>query len=360
MSKKNDSTEKLFSIIVPVYNVEDYVEQCVHSIINQSEKSFELIIVDDGSTDTSGEICDQIALYNPSIRVVHKKNNGLISARRCGLRLCRGKYVVFVDADDYLDVDALKIIKQIIESEQVDIVAYRWKLIDEYGNKINDNAPPLFSEGVVKKEDFVRELLGMSNLNSLCLKACKYTLFDVDKPYDDYYSIRNGEDLLQTIPLIMKCNSIYYCQERIYNYRANLKGMTHSFQKSRILVLSIVAPELYKSVEAMGMMSKENRTVFFLSYNNIIWNILLQLFRSALSISEQEEILSTIMQYEFVNRAKVFFYKNKELFPMHIRNGLECVYKTGFKSRYYFSLMNTIRSILLFFRSITRRCKSFI
>ena len=92
--------EELISVIVPVYNVEKYVEKCVESIINQTYKNIEIILVDDGSTDNSGKIIDNISLKDNRIKVIHKENGGLSDARNAGLDICNGKYIGFVDSDD--------------------------------------------------------------------------------------------------------------------------------------------------------------------------------------------------------------------------------------------------------------------
>ena len=92
---------KTISIIVPVYNVELYLEECIESIIAQTYKDVEIILIDDGSTDKSGAICDKIALKDERIIVVHKVNGGLSSARNLGIEIAQGKYIIFVDSDDY-------------------------------------------------------------------------------------------------------------------------------------------------------------------------------------------------------------------------------------------------------------------
>ena len=93
---------ELVSVIVPVYNVEKYLVQCVDSILNQTYKNIEIILVDDGSTDSSGEICDRYAGSNNNIQCIHKKNQGLGMARNSGIEAASGEYIVFVDSDDYL------------------------------------------------------------------------------------------------------------------------------------------------------------------------------------------------------------------------------------------------------------------
>ena len=92
-----------FSIIIPVYNVEQYLRECVESILMQSCDDYEIILVDDGSSDKSGKICDKYSEKNNKIKVVHKENGGLSSARNAGIKIAIGKYIIFIDSDDYYD-----------------------------------------------------------------------------------------------------------------------------------------------------------------------------------------------------------------------------------------------------------------
>ena len=95
----------MLSIIVPVYNVEKYIGKCIESIVNQTYKDLEIILVDDGSTDNSGKICDEWARKDKRIKVIHKKNGGLSDARNAGLDICTGDYIGFVDSDDYIELN---------------------------------------------------------------------------------------------------------------------------------------------------------------------------------------------------------------------------------------------------------------
>ena len=115
--------DKLFSIIVPIYNSEEYLHNCLDSILNQKFTGFELIAVDDGSTDRSGTICDENASKDSRVKVIHKKNGGLSSARNAGLDIAEGKYIMFVDSDDELnDNDALDAIQEyVVNAPEVDI-----------------------------------------------------------------------------------------------------------------------------------------------------------------------------------------------------------------------------------------------
>lgn len=110
------------SIIVPIYNVEKYVRQCIESIINQTYKNLQIILVDDGSTDTSGLICDEYASIDDRIEVIHKKNGGLVTARKIGLQKAKGEYIGFVDGDDYIDDNMYESLLGYILKKDVDMV----------------------------------------------------------------------------------------------------------------------------------------------------------------------------------------------------------------------------------------------
>ena len=100
----------LISVIVPVYNVEEYLPKCLESIINQTYKNLEIILVDDGSTDNSGIICEDYAEKDKRIKVVHQTNLGISAARNAGLDLCSGDYITFVDSDDYIECDEIEVL----------------------------------------------------------------------------------------------------------------------------------------------------------------------------------------------------------------------------------------------------------
>ena len=112
----------LISVIVPVYNVEDYLEKCVKSILSQTYPKFELILVDDGSKDSSGSICDKLASFDSRIVCIHKQNGGLSSARNTALDLCKGQYITFVDSDDLIASNALELMMDYAIKCQSDIV----------------------------------------------------------------------------------------------------------------------------------------------------------------------------------------------------------------------------------------------
>ena len=109
----------MISLVVPIYNVEKFLGQCIESIINQTYNDIEIILVDDGSTDNSGKICDEYKSIDNRIRVIHKVNGGLSSARNAGMRIAQGEYICFIDSDDYIDSQMLEIMKKQIKNADI-------------------------------------------------------------------------------------------------------------------------------------------------------------------------------------------------------------------------------------------------
>ena len=117
------------SIIVPVYNVEKYLERCVKSIQNQTYSDLEIILVDDGSPDSSGALCDQYAKEDKRIKVIHKKNGGLSEARNYGIEAATGSYIMFIDSDDWIDLDMAEMLCKLSNKYDADIVECSWRNI---------------------------------------------------------------------------------------------------------------------------------------------------------------------------------------------------------------------------------------
>ena len=122
-------TKELISIIVPVYNVEKYLKKCVDSIVNQTYKNLEIILVDDGATDNSGKICDELVELDNRIKVYHKKNGGLSDARNYGVERATGDYIGFVDSDDYIDAEMYEKLYEAIKKENVDVAECNLKIV---------------------------------------------------------------------------------------------------------------------------------------------------------------------------------------------------------------------------------------
>ena len=131
-----------FSVILPVYNVENYLERCVRSVESQSFPDYELILVDDGATDASGRICDDLAAQYDNITVVHKENGGLSSARNAGLKLAKGEYIWFVDSDDWIEPDALLQLYELTAAQKPELVKFNYYRVQSQRTAVCSKAAP--------------------------------------------------------------------------------------------------------------------------------------------------------------------------------------------------------------------------
>jgi glycosyltransferase involved in cell wall biosynthesis len=299
--------QPFFSILIPVYNVEKYMNECLDSIIAQTFDDYEVIIVDDGSTDNSGKICDSYKeKFGEKLRVVHKQNEGLIAARRISLKHAIGKYIVIVDSDDYIRSDMLSGIYGIIEKNKPDIVMFEFQRVDFKGNNIkNSKMKSELKSGFVSKEEVFERIISSSRYNTLWSKVYRMELFDVDKNYSEYYNIKNGEDLLQLIPLLSAANKFYYLPEKFYFYRINPSSITHNYNNQCYKSLNVVRPLLYKHLEILGYDTEKNKQIFYKFYLEVVLENICEISINA-NKKQAFELFSEIESYEFVIKAKEY------------------------------------------------------
>lgn len=219
-----NSENKLLSVIIPVYNVEQYIEECVESILKQKYMPLEIILVDDGSSDHSGMLCDLLSKRNKCIKVLHVQNGGITKARLLGVGAAKGRWVTFVDADDWIDEGAYE---NIVGDKDADIVVTGiCRFINE---KRKIMQMPYFREGFYGKEDMLNEIfpsmLWTPKLEtwaldpSLCTKIFKREIIieylrKASEVGSDY-----GEDSIVTFPMMLHVNSIYISQKIYYFHR---------------------------------------------------------------------------------------------------------------------------------------------
>lgn len=224
----------LISIIIPVYNVKQFLPECVQSVVMQSYSFYELILVDDGSPDGCGEMCDQYALQDDRIHVIHKQNGGLSDARNAGINAAKGEYITFVDSDDFLHQDYLKQMIDIAESTHADIVQCAFT-----SDKASLGAYSFSQEKVFSfnSEEALHDLLRMKTVQvNAWAKLYKTDLFHgIRYPYG-----RINEDNLTTYKLILAAHSSVVCSnQNLYFYRINPDGIMHStFSAKRYEILS--------------------------------------------------------------------------------------------------------------------------
>ena len=204
----------LISVIVPVYNVEKYLARCVDSILAQTYSHLEIILVDDGSQDDSGKICDEYAAKDARIQVIHKENGGLSSARNAGIDAAKGEYLAFVDSDDWIEPDAYDRMMELIEKYSVKLVcAGRYDAGGETGEKQLGLCPP--KEEVVTTEELVGRVFTWDNCDSsACDKLYHRSLFENHR----FPLGKVSEDVSVMYRVLLQTDKAAMCDRPVYNY----------------------------------------------------------------------------------------------------------------------------------------------
>ena len=232
------------SVIVPVYGAEKYLERCVKSLTEQKFTDIEIILVDDKSPDKSPQLCDEYALQDNRIRVIHKTDNeGAGLARNSGLEIATGEYISFVDSDDYIEPELYEHCYHECVENNLDVCYFRYKRIDENGNSYTETIDTNIYE-LYSNNDCLKIMLGMmggdpSSNNSLKMFPSVWSgLFNretIKKSGVLFTSDRCGEDLLFTINLLPHTNKIKVLPNIYYNYFVNSNSLTSSYDDDRIL-----------------------------------------------------------------------------------------------------------------------------
>jgi glycosyltransferase involved in cell wall biosynthesis len=218
------------SVIVPVYNVAPFLRKCIDCIIVQSFKDFELLLIDDGSHDESVTICDEYALKDSRIHVVHQINAGVTAARRKGVEMARGNWLCFVDGDDMLPEDALLDLYN-NGAEGVDIViGNQIHMVDEQGNNVRKICTQSSSDDW-SNIDFLKALLEGKTPLSVCGKLYRRDLFD-SLVFDLPKSMPYGEDYIMNVRLAVKVQKVRAIDRHVYNYVQHKNSCMHTFQNT--------------------------------------------------------------------------------------------------------------------------------
>lgn len=234
------------SVVIPVYKVEPYLRRCVDSVLAQTLPDLEIILVDDGSPDRCPEICDEYASTYGNIQVIHKPNGGLASARNAGMKAATGKYLFFLDSDDWLDADGLERLYLCAEEHQVDFVRYRairsgWPGM-EMDSPCRVEAVRELHEGYYDRKAIHREvyprLLGTSQLTMGAVVGAWGSLYRLGflREHDlaFYEEVKFSEDLVFSARVVRAADSFYFMDSPgVYHYFYNPNSISKSFRAGR-------------------------------------------------------------------------------------------------------------------------------
>lgn len=240
MSDLRKTKDPMFSIIVPIYNTEKYLEQCLESLVGQQYKNYEIILVDDGSTDKSADICDFYQCKYENIKVIHKKNGGLVKARKTGIEAAVGDYIGFVDSDDWVDLNLLAEVKDILDKYNPKIISFNVMLEYSSRQEKQQNSIP---DGYYGKRELEEKIYPIMLYNkhenfynfgvypSVSNKIFARHLIEENLCRDG--RITMGEDAACTYASLLEAESLYMMPQFFYHYRQNEKSMTNQYDGGR-------------------------------------------------------------------------------------------------------------------------------
>lgn len=230
----------LVSVIVPVYNIEPYLSECVESILRQTYRSLQILLVDDGSTDGCPSLCDRFAEEDSCVKVIHRDNGGLSAARNTGLDASKGEFVVFVDGDDWIDSDIIERAVAAAEKNQADAVM--WSYMREYGNRslpkftygteetlcVGEECRELFRRMVGPLDEETAKPQNLDVLSSVCTKLYRRGALEGIRFLPT--SVIGTEDTLFNLTFFSAVRRVYYLPVCAYHYRKNnATSITHSY-----------------------------------------------------------------------------------------------------------------------------------
>lgn len=303
----------LFSVIIPAFNCEETIEKTVDSIAASGIKDYEILIIDDGSTDKTGSICYSLAQKMPSVRCVHQVNAGVSAARNCGIKNSQGEYLIFFDADDSLDPNSLSNAVNTIETERPDMLIFGMRFDYYHREQIyrcDSLVPPLAGEICVDKviHNFY-DFYESNSLSSACNKIfSRAAIVKANASFDEDMILM--EDFMFSLKVLPCCNDIYCLREPIYHYRQSEDEKKLYRRLCRIRDLSEYLAPFSRQIELLGVSDSDR----------FMENLYKMLLEQRLYYASYKEICSVMTQHrnsiysgiDIENRPFAIYFRNKK------------------------------------------------
>lgn len=322
-----------YSIVVPIYNAEDYLKECINSVLCQEYQNFELLLINDGSRDSSLIICENFKLLDTRIKVFNQENSGQMMAREMGITQASGDYCLFLDADDYWDKDLLYRINCEISKTNCDLLLFKYKKVNNDGTQLNV-PDSLFKDLTLfyekDKEEIFKILISSFKLNNIVCKVVKRNiLLKIKSSKIKNRDIKHGEDLLQSLPMIIYSEKILYLDAPFYNYREVNNSVTNTFNKNLFRDITIVRGILLENLIENNLDNENNLVSFYSFYVKIILKNLYVLSNSHLKVNQKIDILRDlkntqlysnsskyieIKRFSFIYRVRYIFLNKNQFF----------------------------------------------
>lgn len=327
----------MISIIVPIYNVEKYLSRCIESVLNQNFNDYELILVNDGSTDESESICRKYSKDNNKISLISQENRGVSAARNAGIDKSCGEYILFLDADDYLCANALQTL--ICEIESYDIIIFGYNIISEDNKKLDSRIIKAFT--TVKFEERFEEYTKMKALfliNPPFNKMFRRDLLSIK--FDEHF--RMGEDLLFCINYLKNCMSIKVIDKALYCYIQRKGSATKTFQVDR--VENEIKLFYHEKNFVETYFSKYDISVISKSYSSAIRDCFIAIHGSS---CQKEHILKIFKKWSRAIKQSNFVKYDSNNALKFINSNVNTQYKYSLKE--YGLIKKVIKKIFVFF-----------
>ena len=263
------------SVIIPVYNVEKYLRQCLDSIINQTLKEIEIICVNDGSTDSSQQILEEYALKDERIKLINQKNIGAGASRKIGLDNAKGDLIAFVDSDDWVELDAFNILYKNAISNNSDVVITNFKLFNENNNKYDNWHGLIIEDYFDGNIDFFNFNFHYTDIKPLLLNGytgcTKIYRTEFLRSYNDFYFpkyISLGEDVPFHVQVLLRASRISFCKQKLYIYR-----ISNNNSSSNTSIKSEKVFEIFQIIDKVEIILIENKIINEFRYEFFIFQI---------------------------------------------------------------------------------------
>lgn len=317
--------EPLISIIIPVYNVEPYLDMCVKSVANQTYRNLEIILVDDGSPDGCPHMCDVWAAADPRIRVIHKENGGLSSARNAGLDIAAGEYIGFVDSDDYVAENMYEVLLSALQDSGAQISICYPYTVSEEGNI--SNPEKIADKGVLSPVDAL-SLVFQGQINqSVWSRLFHKRIFDnIRFPVGE-----TNEDIPLAIPMFTAADRVVNTGEALYFYRARPGSITHSYWNTDAYIVLKHLIEIQQQIEYYRLWECKSSYTYFAAESAFFTALHLEQNYERISDTAKEnhrKYLILMKRYLFsFMLSKYPLWKHKVLYLMVLTRTLRPIYK---------------------------------
>ena len=282
----------LLTVVIPVYNVEKYLKRCVESVLVQEWNNYDILLIDDGSNDSSPRICDDYAKVYDFISVIHKKNGGLSEARNTGISHAKGDYVYFPDSDDWLEPQTFKELAEVLESQEFDIVSFNREFVKGEEDPIVSD--PLVTQLFNGKDAFVQMLRHSFITGFANDKIYKKSLFidnNISFPKGKYY-----EDLGTNYKLFLSAKNVFATNQKYYHYLIdNPDSITQSWNEQKFSDMFEFYKDIFYSDFVRSQLNQEELHISKLYYVSGLTHILASLYKTKLD-KNYGEITSEVEQ----------------------------------------------------------------